>query len=170
MPKSSAVPLKPKRQNNLTLSDWLTVFAYIDNHPHEPQEAIVNHFQTQVEGALFFDQSTLSWNIKKRPELEARVHQSANTLSSKCPCVVTRPDVEKALIIWVLDMEHKGETVNGPMLITKHHRFEDMLNVPEIERLNGNAWVPSFCNAHGIREHKRHGEAGSVDLTAVEAE
>ena len=72
--KSSAVPLKPKRRNNLTLSDWLTVFAYIDNHPHELQEAIVNHFQTQVEGALFFDQSTLSLikaveSLKKRKRI-----------------------------------------------------------------------------------------------------
>jgi hypothetical protein len=33
--------------------------------------------------------------------------------------VVTRPDVERALILWVRHMEERGETVNGPMLKAK---------------------------------------------------
>ncbi|KAF8344809.1 hypothetical protein F5887DRAFT_836221, partial [Amanita rubescens] len=135
LPKTSAVNLKPKRRNNLTLHDWLTVFAYIDKHPNEPQEAVVNHFRTQVDGALFFDQSTLSRKIKQRPELEARVKESVNALSSKRPRVVTRPDVERALLVWQHHMEGKGETVTGPMLIAKRQVYEGILNVPEIERL-----------------------------------
>jgi hypothetical protein len=39
-----------------------------------------------------------------------------NALSLKRPHVVTRPDVERALILCVRHMGEKGETVNGPML------------------------------------------------------
>jgi hypothetical protein len=170
VPKSSAIPIKPKRRNNLTLFDWLTVFQYIDKHKETPQEGIVAYFRAQNEGQLIFDQSTLSRKLKIRHQLEACTNEHANALSSKRPRIVTRPDVDHALVLWVKHMEEKGETVNGPMLMTKRHRFEDLFNVPENERLRGDAWLPSFCKAHKMKEHQRHGEAGSVDLHAVTIE
>ena len=51
--------------------------------------------------------------------------------------MVTCPDVERALILWVHHMEEKGETVSGPMLLEKRKTFEEMLQVPEDERLRG---------------------------------
>ena len=102
--------------------------------------------------------------------MEARANEHANMLSSKRPRVVTQPDVDRALVLWVRHMEGKGETVNGPMLMTKRHHFEDLFNVPENEKLKGDAWLSSFCRAHKMKEHRRHGEAGSVDLNAIEIE
>ena len=67
-------------------------------------------------------------------------------------------------------MEEKGESINGPMLIAKRQKFEDCFNVPDNERLHGESWIPSFCRAYKIKESCQHGEAGSVDLAAVEAE
>ena len=67
-------------------------------------------------------------------------------------------------------MEEKGESINGPMLIAKLQKCEDCFNVPENERLRGESWVFSFCWTYKIKEYCRHGEAGSVDLAAVEAE
>jgi hypothetical protein len=67
-------------------------------------------------------------------------------------------------------MESKGETVNGPMLCEKHRQFEDLLDVPDSEHLSGDGWLTPFCRAYKIKEYKRHGEAGSADLKAVEAE
>jgi len=56
------------------------------------------------------------------------------------------------------------------MLKEKRRRFEEQFNVPEDERLPGEGWIPSFCKAYNIKEHRKHGEAGSVDLEAVEVE
>ena len=58
--KSSAQPQKKQQRSNLTLYDWMTVFAYIDEHPDTSQDKIVKHFATRTEGVLIFDQSTLS--------------------------------------------------------------------------------------------------------------
>ena len=67
-------------------------------------------------------------------------------------------------------MEMKGEQTNGPMLKEKRSRFEELFNVPNEERLSRDGWITSFCRVYKIREQRRHGEAGSVDLATVEAE
>jgi Tc5 transposase DNA-binding domain len=52
--------------------------------------------------------------------------------------VVTRPDVERALVLWVRHMEEEEkESVTGPMLKAKWLKFEEAFNVPEAEHLSG---------------------------------
>jgi hypothetical protein len=102
--------------------------------------------------------------------MEACVNNNPNALSSKHPMVVTRPDIERALILWIRHMENKHEMVTGPMLQEKWKRFEDEFNVLDNERLLGEAWIQSFCKAYKICEYWQHGESGSVDTKAVSAE
>ena len=84
-PKSSAIPVEKTARENLTLFDWMTVFAYVDDLPHPiNQGEVVRHFATRREpGALLFSQSTLSRKLQQRADLEARVHSNPNALSSK---------------------------------------------------------------------------------------
>ena len=175
-PTKDAPATSAKEQNtdstrsNLTLHDWMTVFAYIDEHPDTSQADVVQDFATRQTGALHFTQSTLSRKLKGRANLGHRVHDNPSALSSKRPRIVTRPDVEKSLVHWVRHMDGKGEHVSGPMLQEKRKRFEELLGVPEEERLTGVGWVPSFTKTYNLRERRRHGEAASVDLAAVAAE
>lgn len=169
-PRTSAQLPKTSSRQNLTLSDWMTVYSYVDLYPNVSQADIVRHFSTLATGALVFDQSTLSRKLRDCTKMEARVNSNPTALSSKRPRIVTRPDVERALYLWILHMENKRETVTGPMLREKRSRFEDEFQVPEKERLLGEGWLHSFCKAYNIREHRRHGEAGSVDTVAVEVE
>ncbi|KAF9224586.1 DDE-domain-containing protein [Gyrodon lividus] len=112
-------------RTNLTLADWLSVYAYIDSHPGVNQASIVQHFRSLQKGALLFDQSTLSRKLRQWPKIQAYV--------------------ERALVLWVKDMENKGETVTGLMLREKWRRFGDQFQICE------------FCC---------HGEAASVDQDA----
>jgi hypothetical protein len=169
-PKTSARMVKEKHKN-LTLHDWMMVFAFIDQHPGMTQgDDIMKHFASKSDGALSFNQCTLSRKIKSQEELKKHITSHPNALSSKCPRVVTRPDVERALILWVRHMEEKGETVNGPMLKAKRLKFEEQFDVPEAECLSGDGWIAPFCKVYGYKERRRHGEAGSVDLEAVREE
>lgn len=77
----------------------MTVFSYIDDHPDTSQTDVVQDFATRQIGAL-----------------EHQVHDNPSALSSKRPQIVTWPDVERSLIIWVHAMEDKGEHVTGLML------------------------------------------------------
>jgi hypothetical protein len=169
--KSSAKPVATTHRSNLALGDWLQVFKYIDEHPGIKQTDVVKHFSTLKTGALEFKQSALSKKLQKRHEMEARATANPTALSSKRPRVVTRPDVERAVLLWFRSMQEHGETVSGLMLSEKRTRFEKLLEVPDEERLGGSmGWVASFCRTYQIKEYRRHGEAGSVDLEGVEAE
>lgn len=170
-PRSSAQPptTKPHR-SNLTLFDWLLVFSWMDEHVGVRQDDIVNYFATREEGALIFTQSALSKKLSKRSELEARVASNPTALSGKRPRIVTCPDVERCLVLWVNHMLQRGEVVNGHMLRIVRGKFEEDQQVPEEQRLPAGGWVQSFCKAYGLKDHRRHGEAGSVDLEAVEQE
>lgn len=48
--------------------------------------------------------------------------------------------------------------------------FEDLLGVPEEERLSSDGWVASFTRTYHLRGRRRHGKAASADLAAAEAE
>jgi len=170
-PKTSAtMPVVKKGRENLTLADWLSVFVFIDDHPLLSQEEVVRYFGEKKHGALTFSQSALSRNFKKRHELDARSQSTPMALSSKRVRVVTRPDVERALVLWIRHIEEMGETYTGDMLQSKRRRFEIMLQVPEEQRLSGKGWIHPFCRQFRIKEYRRHGEAGSVNLDAVATE
>lgn len=109
------------------------------------QPKVVEFFAERKEGPLIFTQSSLSRKLRDRAKLEDRVHENPNALSGKRSRVVTRPDVERALVLWFKSMQQKGETVSGPMLVEKRSRFEKEFEVPEEECLKGSGWVQSFC-------------------------
>ncbi|KAF9220266.1 hypothetical protein BS17DRAFT_715184 [Gyrodon lividus] len=158
----------PFAQKNLTLAGWMKVCAFIDSRPTITQANIIQHFSSLQTGALLFHQSTLSCKLRKHPKMEACINNNPTALSSKCPCVVTSPAVERALIHWVQHMENKCKTITGPMLWEKHKRFEEELQIPENEQLPGDGWLQLFCKMYKIWEHCRHGGAGSVDMEAVQ--
>ncbi|THU93936.1 DDE-domain-containing protein [Dendrothele bispora CBS 962.96] len=132
------------------------------------QQQVVDYFATRPEGVLKFTQGALSKKLSKKGELQARADQNPSALSGKRARVVTRPDVEEALWLWVQKMEKKNEIVTGPMLMEKRKRFEELLHVPEVERLNGTGWITSFKQTYKMKERRRFGEAGSVDIRVVE--
>ena len=131
--------LKKTSRENLTLQDWLDVFQFIDTHPGMSQGNIVKYFTTHPDHPLKFNQSTLSRKVKSRADLEERANSTPTALKSKRKRIVTRPDVERALVKRFQHMKKRGETISGPMLMEKRRRFEERFEVPDSERLKGKA-------------------------------
>ncbi|KAJ6549491.1 hypothetical protein B0H10DRAFT_1850863 [Mycena sp. CBHHK59/15] len=143
-PKTSAMAVQNTKRQNLMLNDWMNVFAFIDTHLGLSQQNVTHHFKILATGPLIFFQQTLSRNLQKRGELEACISSNPSALSSKHECVVTRPDVKRGLVPWVSQIERKGETVTGDMLIEKCSWLEKEFGVPEEERLTGHGWLVLF--------------------------
>jgi hypothetical protein len=145
---SSSTTSTTKSRDHLTAQQWITVFKFIDEHPKLSQNEVVIYFQTRANQPLQFTQGALSKRLKDQPALEAHVQANPSGLLSKRARVVTRPDVEQALLLWVRSMEVKKEVVTGPMLMEKRKWFEKSFDVPEKECLLGPGWVPSFCKTY----------------------
>lgn len=153
-PKVNKVPYKSSSQPNppvskscyLTLGDWLHVVEWYDQNRPISQDATVKHFWDLSNGALVFNQASLSCHLTKKGHHsdEERLVATPTALSSKKSRIVTRPDVEEALWLWVEHMEQKHETVTGAMQVQKRKQFEDRLNVPEHERLQSCGWEQKF--------------------------
>ena len=120
-PKTLAITKPKHARSNLTLSDWLEVVQYYNNNRPLSQPEVVKHFANRTEGALLFSQSALSRHLAKkgREEDQQRLLANPSALSGKRVRIVTRPDVEKALVLWVKHMEEKLEHVTSAMLVTK---------------------------------------------------
>ena len=189
-PATSAQPSK-KAKSHLTNNNQVQVYDWVDKHPHAMQAEIVQHFTTQPESTLTFDQGTLSHNLgKKSTEREAEVALNPAALSSKWAHIFTRPNIDQVLVIWVSDHMSNNQTVSGPELSTKQKIFEEKFKVPEEEQLSKAGWLQAFYkrssvsslyylnpsinnslnNRYGLKEMKRHGEAASTDLKVVEEE
>jgi len=82
-PEDSTGPIKKRKRENLNLSDWMRVYAYVDTL-RQPinQSKVVNHFATRPEGALSFSQPTLSRKLRCRSEMEARMNSNPNALEA----------------------------------------------------------------------------------------
>jgi hypothetical protein len=170
-PKTSTQLIKKEKHENLTLFNWMMVYMYVDTLPQPiNQGEVVIYFATRPEGALLFTQSTLSCKLWQCPEMEAHVESNPNALSCKRPCIVTRPDVDWALWLWVQQMDQKGEVVNSRTPLAKWEVFGEAMNVPEDKRFPGPGWIQSFCHVHKLKEIQKHGEAGSVDIETVKKE
>ncbi|KAJ3996943.1 hypothetical protein F5050DRAFT_1554194, partial [Lentinula boryana] len=135
-PQTAAVPLDPPRKQHLTLNDKLQILVFIEQNPTLTQRRVVDYFATRPTGVLCLTQSQVSRIIRDQEKLKERANQNPTALSSKKARVVTRPDVDRALYLWVKHLnDEKGETASGPMLEAKRHTFEIAFNVPEEERL-----------------------------------
>ena len=108
----STTPIQKTKRENLTLSDWMTVYAYVDTLPQPfNQGDVVKHFATRPERALLFTQPTLSRKLQHRSEMEARLASNPNALSSKRPRTVTKPDADRASRLWVPSNSCKVATI-----------------------------------------------------------
>ncbi|CAK5277086.1 unnamed protein product [Mycena citricolor] len=187
---SSAI-LGQEGHKNLTNYDWLQVIQYAKKNPGTKQKDVIEFFASRSNaegGKLFFTQGTLSkhLNPEEKAALLKLATENSAALSLKRERIVTSPKVDWGLGLWALDMEQKNCTVTGAMLIKQWKRLEIALNVPEECCLRGTGWLESFKKAcvhlfifsnsadfncsHGLSERRRHGEASSVDLAAVEVE
>lgn len=81
------------------------------------------------------------------------------------------PEVNEMLELWVTKAMVDGIQVTGEVLRQKWTRFADMVGIPNDERLNlSEGWLTAFKKRCGLKEFKRHGEAGSADPADVEHE
>jgi hypothetical protein len=73
--------------------------------------------------------------------------------------------------LWVSKAMSDGILLTGEVLCQKWTKFADLAGIPEDERLTlSNGWLGRFKERNGLKEMRRHGEAGSSNAETVEKE
>lgn len=131
----------------LTNSDWLTVFTWINANPYQSQQDVIDHFANWRENPLYFNQATLSCKLKKKGDIEAMVKANPAALSARRQRVVVAPEVEWALVLWVEDMLANSHVMNGPLLTAKRKILEEKFGIPPEKHLTDKGWLRGFYRA-----------------------
>ena len=73
--------------------------------------------------------------------------------------------------LWVSKAMSENLLLTGEVLHQQWTQFADLAGVPEDECLNlSDGWLARFKARNGLKEFKRHGEAGSMGPETVERE
>ncbi|RHY98361.1 hypothetical protein DYB37_012621 [Aphanomyces astaci] len=80
------------------------------------------------------------------------------------------PDVEEALVAWVLRCEELGVCLTGELIRKQALAFCATMEVPADQRHSfSKGWLYKFQRKHGLTSKLQHGEAGSTPPETVEA-
>ena len=102
--------------------------------------------------------------MKRKLDWEATDVHQLNTKRAKKPKF---DELKRALGMWFASMEAKKAIITDAVLVAKAREFASRLNYPENDFKGSNGWLSCFKQRRGIASRKLHGEASSVDSTAV---
>lgn len=78
------------------------------------------------------------------------------------------PKFEEMMELWVARAMRDGIAISGELIRQKAHKCFDALKIPMGERLAlSDGWLAAFKKRTGLKQFKRHGEAGSVNPADV---
>jgi hypothetical protein len=155
MPKKQAITLEQRR----SLRNWAH-----SQHPKPSQKACIDWFYNKYNHKL--SQSTVSESLSSHfTSLDDDSATGGQRLR-----LGQWPDLEKVLFEWQVRIEGQGGFTSGDILREKAKeiwaRLPQYSNQPCPDFSSG--WLDRFKKRHNIKQHIRHGEAGSVPETAEE--
>jgi Tc5 transposase DNA-binding domain/DDE superfamily endonuclease len=77
---------------------------------------------------------------------------------------VSCPQVEEALVLWMLQMQQKRVNLSRDIIKEKGRRFLVDLGFPENHLKFSDTWMDLFQKRNGFRAHRSHGESGAANL------
>jgi hypothetical protein len=126
---------------------------------------------SQIYPNLCLKQPTISAWLKDESKWQqqwAEIEKGQIAPNAKRVKQTEHPLVTAMLELWVTKAKAQNIPLTGEVLRKKWQQFADCANIPEDERLALSAgWLTSFKKRCGLREFRRHGEAGSANPTNV---
>ena len=101
--------------------------------------------------------------LKRKQELE---EMTPTSLSAKRPRISQHPQLDEALLFWVLQCESRRVAVTGSLTKAKAKKISKQLGITEREFSNGR--LQRFQQRNQLRCIKSYGESGSADTAGME--
>ena len=159
------------KKENATLAQRIEILDW-HNANGKNQSKTTWHFAPLYPNLQIKQPLISSWvkdEVKWRDQWN-NVHQQGDK-SSKRARQTEHPEVSEMMALWVTKALADKILLTGEVLRQKWETFAGMAGVPEEDRLKlSNGWLSRFKERFGLKQFKRHGEAGSVEETTIEDE
>ena len=159
------------KKENATLAQRIEILDWHHQNGRN-QSKTARHFDSIYPNLKMKQPLVSSWvkdEAKWREIWEQTNHQSSRT--AKRARQTEHPEVSEMMYLWVSNAMADGILLTGEVLRQKWNRFADLVCIPDDERLHlSNGWLARFKDRNGLKQLKRHGEAGSANSETVEKE
>lgn len=150
----------------LSVSQRKALRQYAKAHPYFTQKQLQGWFETQFQRLI--TQPTISESLSAKYSFLDSSNQSLSQSRQRFRAAHW-PELEKALFQWCQRIEIDG-AITGDLIKKEAARYWKRL--PQYQGMEvpvfSNGWLQGFKQRHGIKSRARHGEAGSVDIQALE--
>jgi hypothetical protein len=171
--KKSTEPPAPvfTKRENATLAQRIEILDW-HNKNGRKQTATAEHFAPKYPNLTIKQPLISSW-VKDEAKWRQQWEQTNKGVDRTAKRVrqTEHPEVSEMMDLWVSKAMSDGILLTGEVLRQKWNAFTDLVGIPEDERLKlSNGWLSRFKERNGLKEMRRHGEAGSAHADSVEKE
>ncbi|CDO71465.1 hypothetical protein BN946_scf184909.g59 [Trametes cinnabarina] len=161
-----------QRKQNATLRQRIEILDW--HHANgKKQTRTAQHFD-KIYPHLKIKQPLISEWLKNEAKWRAQWDASKGVpgaQDAKWAYQTEHPQISEMMNCWVIQAREAGVLLTGSVLRAKWTSFADRAGILKEDWLSlSEGWLEAFKARHGLRGIKRHGEAGSTELTTVEAE
>lgn len=167
-------PPQFEKKENATLKQRIEILDW--HHAQGPK-------QKQGKTAQYWDarypnlqlkQPIISDWLKKEEKFRQQYAETlarGHTGDAKRARQTENPEVTEMLELWIAKAMSDDIALSGEIIRQKWKRFADLVGVPEDERLAlSDGWLAGVKKRCGLKNYKRHGEAGSAKAEDVAKE
>lgn len=171
--KETAAPVFTKKEN-ATLKQKIEILDWHRAQGKGQSQGKTAAHWNPLYPNLCLKQPTISAWLKDETRYRQQYAEElakGQTGNSKRVKQTEHPEVNEMLELWIAKAMSDEVQLSGEILRQKWTRFADLVGVPTDERLAlSEGWLEALKRRCGLKSFKRHGEAGSATLEAVESE
>jgi hypothetical protein len=168
--KNGPAPIFTKKEN-ATLAQRIEILDWFHANG-ENQSKTAQHFDPIYPNLKIKQPLVSAWVKDEAKWRNDWTHsEGSGSRTAKHARQTQHPEVTEMMDLWVSKAMADNLLLTGEVLRQKWAKFADLVGIPHDERLNlSDGWLARFKARNGLKQFKRHGEAGSADAATVERE
>ena len=157
-------PIPNLQTGNLDNRQKIAICAYKRKYTKKSASEIAEWAEKEFKLATRPDRTTIDRIWKRRNEYE---NLTPLDLSIKRKRVISEDVLEKALIHWIFQMQHKRIPITVDIIKEKGKKFAQDLHILEPPKFS-NGWYHAFATRNGFGRHNIHGESGDAQMEGID--
>jgi hypothetical protein len=159
--------IQDAQRGNLSNLQRLQIIKYKEEHPDATLRTIAMWAKAKFSLTKAPNDSTISRTLSRKEEFKSLPSQDESMRRKRS---VVDNNLDRAIAIWVDQMNQQGLNVSGPSIKQKGADLAAKMGISGSMMKFSNGWLNSFCKRHGFKQFKIHGESGAAETYGTDYE